>query len=159
MHEPSPTRLATDFSLMGDIMAVCIWFISRELVHKVLQQLYKVLPPITDAPHLDHAPIHVSACGRVDEVESDTHTFAITISQPLNGVINAHIKITGVLGLNMNRSLLLPTSGAVISFSGVFLTCEDMVVRVAIERISVLPPPRTVQTSERHSRRSRTYAA
>ena len=159
MHEPSPTRLATDFSLMGDIMAVCIRFINRELVHNVLQQLYQVLSPITGALHLDHVPIHVSASGRVDEVESDTHTFAMMISQPLNGVINAHIKITGVLGLNMNRSLLLPTSGAVISFCGVFLTCEEMVVRVAIERISVLAPPRTVQMSDRHSRRSRTYAS
>lgn len=104
-------------------------------------------------------PIHVSASGRVDEVDGDTHTFAMTISQPLNGVIDAQLQVKGVLGLNMNRSLPLPSSGTVISFSGVLLTFAEAVLRVAIERISFLPPPRSVETSLPHLRRRGMYAS
>ena len=56
--------------------------------------------------------------------------------------MDAHLNIRGVLGLNMNRSLPLPTCGNVISFSGVLLAFEENVVQVAIERVSYLPPPR-----------------
>lgn len=108
---------------------------------------------------MDDTPIHVSASGRVDEVDSDTHTFAMTISQPLNGVIDAQLRIRGVLGLNMNRSLPLPSSGTVISFSGVLLSCAEGVVRVAIERISLLPRPCIVETPLTCSRQLRTYAS
>ena len=104
-------------------------------------------------------PFHLSASGRVDKVKSDTHTFAMTISQPLNGVIDAEVKIRGVLGLNMNRSLPLPSPGSVISFSGMLLSCEDTVVRVAIKHISVLPLPCPVNTSQSRLRRSLTHAS
>lgn len=85
--------------------------------------------------------VHVSAAGRVEEVHCDIHSFTMTILQPLSGAMDAQLTIRGVLGLNMNRSLPLPTSGNVISFSGVLLAFEENVIQVAIERIAYLPHP------------------
>ena len=39
----------------------------------------------------------------------------------------------------MNCSIELPTSGSIISFSGILLAFEETVTQVAIERISYLP--------------------
>lgn len=87
-------------------------------------------------------PVHITASGRVEEVQRDIDSFTMTISQPLSGAMDAHVNLRGVLGLNMNRSLPLPSPGTVISFSGVLLAFEETVIQVAIARISYLPPPR-----------------
>ena len=141
-HEPSPTRLAGDFSLMGDIMLVRAPHCSCTHNHEQLQQLYPVPVTISHAPNMLDMPIHVSVSGIVNDVHSDIHTFTMIISQPLSGVTDAHLCIRGVLGLNVNRSLPLPSCGAVIYFSGVLLAFEERVIQVAIERISFLPSPR-----------------
>ena len=96
--------------------------------------------------------VHVSVSGRVNDVQNDIHTFTMAISQPLSGATDAYLNIRGVLGLNMNRSLLLPSCGAVIFFSGVLLAFEQTAIQVAVERISYLPPPRPVCANPRVGR-------
>ena len=54
----------------------------------------------------------------------------MSILQPLSGMSDMQGKIRGVLGLNMNHSLQIPSCGTILSFSGVLLACEDMVVQV-----------------------------
>lgn len=129
---------------MGDIMLVCSLLCNSTCIHEQLRQLYPVPVTISHAPDMPDMPVHVSVSGRVNDVQSDIHTFTMTISQPLSGVTNAHLSIRGVLGLNVNRSLPLPSCGTVINFSGVLLAFEEMVIQVAIERLSLLPPPRPV---------------
>lgn len=89
-------------------------------------------------------PIHVSGSGRVNDVQKDIHSFTMTFLQPLNGAVNAYLSIRGLLGLNMNQSLQLPSAGTVISFSGSLLAFEEMVTQVAIKRLSYLPSPQAL---------------
>ena len=105
-----------------------------------LEQLYPV-PLSIENVVAQVLPVHVTASGRVDAVQSDIHCFIMMVSQPLNGVSDAQAKIRGVMGLNMNQSLLLPSRGTVLSLSGLLLACEEMVIQVAIERIALLPVP------------------
>ena len=106
-----------------------------------VHQLYYVPIPITRALQTPKMPFQVSGAGRVNAIQKDMHTFTMSILQPLNGAMNAHLTIRGILGLNKNRSLHLPSRGAVIAFSGQFVAFEEMVTQVAIERISYLPTP------------------
>ena len=93
---------------------------------------------ITDVSQMQDMPVHVSVSSKVDAVQSDIHSFTMAISQPLNGVMNAHGKVRGVLGLNMNRSLVLPSCSTVITLSGELMACEEKVIQVAVECISTL---------------------
>ena len=105
-----------------------------------LEQLYPV-PLSIENVVVQVLPVHVTASGRVDAVQSDIHCFTMMVSQPLNGVSDTQAKIRGVMGLNMNQSLLLPSRGTVLSLSGLLLACEEMVIQVAIEHIALLPAP------------------
>lgn len=88
-------------------------------------------------------PARLTISGQVLAVQTDIHTFVMTIRQNISGApVKERLKIRVLLGFNAvwpDTHVRLPVQNGLVSFTGEFLAFEGGVALVGLDDIAYIP--------------------